>query len=451
MSSFRPSTPNQITSKTIGTLYAEMLRPGSARLNLKPIYQRARCWKKWQNDGLVGSIMCGRVIPLFAFYKLHSGNEDDTTDYEAGIRFECVDGQNRLSAIAAFMSGDPIVNSKGASEPVVWNTPAGPKHFRDLSEEEKEWFTNMDLPISIIQAPLTLTQRKEQFTCLQDGSPISQPEYMRNTSHPVSLFISRTGLRDTFDAVVRGPMTGIGDWLVVLADCITLYLHRGDGDRFAMLNRDSSRLKRVISCKEPAVADSPYDMQVTKPDDAPLMELFDSLITVLGRVKDKKVKYHKFCVVVLFNQLLVGGEVPPVERLLTWFKSSKAIITDHTKAGGRDVALYGILEADLAAELPPPPAPKPKRRAIPKKKRDELWAEYFGVATTGVCQCCKGSIKGPAGGNWHQAHIVAVAAGGKNDLSNLVPTCASCNLSCGDENLSDWCEREWPEAPFLTA
>ena len=110
-----------------------------------------------------------------------------------------------------------------------------------------------------------------------------------------------------------------------------------------------------------------------------------------------------------------------------------------------------MLQADLAAELPPPPAPKPKRVTIPKKKRDALWTEHFGESKTGVCQCCQGAIVGPVGGGWEQAHIVAVANGGKNDLTNLVPTCVSCNRSCGSEDLRIWCAREYPAAPFLSA
>ena len=50
---------------------------------------------------------------------------------------------------------------------------------------------------------------------------------------------------------------------------------------------------------------------------------------------------------------------------------------------------------------------------------------------------------------WEQAHILAVANGGGNELPNLVPTCVSCNRSMGTENLLDWCVREYPRAAVL--
>jgi len=305
----------------------------------------------------------------------------------------------------------------------------------------------MDLPLSIIQASLTLEQRKAQFTRLQDGTRISRPEYMRNTSHPVSLFIARTGLRDLFDAAVRGPMTGIGDWLFVLADCITLYIHRANADRLEMLNRDSARLGRVIERKEPAVPGSPYDMEVTTPDDAPLMELFHSLIEILTAVKaikNTKGMYHKFCVVVLFNQLLVGEEVPSAEHLLLWFKSSKVAIKDHKSSGGRDVDVYPILRDNL--NVPPALPPAAPRRKPSKAKRVALWKKYFKEENDGVCQCCQGHINRS---NWEQAHIVAHSNKGLYALDNLVPTCVGCNRSCGSEDLRIWCAREYPAAPFL--
>ena len=302
MSSFRLTTPNKITSKTIGTLYAEMLRPGSARLNLSPVYQRKRCWNKGQNDTLIDSIMCGLVIPLFTFYTMQSATETDAEDYRCGVRFECVDGQNRLCAIASFLSGIPITNDRGVAEYVCW----GRKHFSELTEEEQELFTNTDLPLAIVQSPMDMDQRRDMFTRLQAGTRISRPELLRNSTHPVSKFVARTGMRDKFLGAVQGFMNGgtpKGEWLLVIADCVTLYLNRMGGASYEVLNRDSSRLNRVIEGREAGKPGTPYFMEVTTPDDEPLKVLFNDLLTILESVKADKVKYQKFCAVVLFNQL----------------------------------------------------------------------------------------------------------------------------------------------------
>jgi len=447
----------QTTTKTISTLCAEMLTPtagGKTRLNLTPTYQRARCWGTAQNDMLIDSVMRGLVIPLFSFYTLHSTNEADAEDYATGIRYECVDGQNRLCALAAFLSGKPILNDKGVPIHVTWRTDPRDKSgrkFSDLSEEEQEHFRSFDLPLVIVKSPMSMDARKVMFTRLQEGTKISTPEYLRNSKHPVSKFVAHTNLRDTFLTAINGHMTGggpKGDWLFVIADCVTLYLNRSKEDRYSFLHRDTAHLKRVLACKEAAQEGTSYAMEVTTPDYEPLMALFRPLIAILETVKAEKVKYHKFYVVVLFHMLLTGEEIPSPERLCIWFQGSRQVKED-TDAKIQSPVIYARLQMELAAAPPAPPSPKPKRRAIPAKKRVALWCEYFGDSSEGICQCCQDPMVGPAGGHWEQGHIVAVAAGGSNDLSNLVPICFGCNRSCGEEDLREYAAREYPTAPFL--
>jgi hypothetical protein len=188
-------------------------------------------------------------------------------------------------------------------------------------------------------------------------------------------------------------------------------------------------------------------------DDAECLAAFDTLWTTLSAAHADKVKYHKFHVTILFHYLLTATTVPTPTALQVWFKNTFADIKLERDAGVRDevvragllTELHETIRADAEGVLLVAPA---KRRAIPKKKRDELWMRHFGTSGTGICQCCASPILFT---KWEQAHIVAVASGGSNDLENLVPTCVSCNRSCGAEDLRDWCAREYPRAPFLTA
>lgn len=79
--------------------------------------------------------------------------------------------------------------------------------------------------------------------------------------------------------------------------------------------------------------------------------------------------------------------------------------------------------------LPAPlvPAEKPKRRAISKKTRFEVF-KRDGFA----CQYCGAH---PPGVLLHIDHIVAVAAGGTNAIDNLVTACEPCNLGKGARDL----------------
>ena len=436
----RLAMPNKTNTKTIETIYAEML--STARLDLSPPYQRERCWKQHQNNGLIDSIMRNFPLPLFTVYKLHADNADDSAAHVAGKRFECVDGQNRLWAIRSFRSGEPIINARGEAEPVQWKAPCGTlKHFADLTEEEQEFFTSFDVTVTVIQSPMSMDQRRMMFTRMQDGTKISNSENMRNSNHPVCTFYRRNNLRDLMLPVLTGAMLAAkGEYMDLAADCITLYQRRD----LSVLDRDQKELRDVLHCKKSAALGTKYDVAVTEADDESLMRLFVPLIDLLTVAKEAKAKYHKFHVTALFWLSLTGSTIPPMERLLPWIKSHKEIVK-QTKEGVKPSVIYAQLLTDLAAPLPVV-EPKPKRRSIPKQKRIALWGRHFGGATEGTCQCCEkpiGILK------WEQAHIEAVAAGGPNDLTNLVPTCVACNRECGQENLREWCLREYPSAPFL--
>jgi hypothetical protein len=435
-------TPSKTITKTIETLHLEMLRDG--RLNLSPPYQRERCWKQEQNVGLINSIMLNHPLPLITLYKLHASNPDDAEAYAAGIRYECVDGQNRMWAIRAFLSGKPIINAKGAEEPVFWISPTGRKDYADMEEEIKELFNNYDIPITIVQESMSMDARKLMFTNMQNGSKISVAEYMRNTDHPVGKFIWRTGLRDRILPIVTGPMLAAkGEWMDMIADCVTLYRHQ-ERCGVDVLDRSQAEVRAILKCKKEAARDTKYDMVISESDDAPLMALFEPLIETLTSVKAAGTKYHKFHAIALFSKLLNGESLPPAARLQAWFKSHKEVVR-QTKEGIKTPVIYSQLLEELTLPLVVA-EPKPKRRSMPKATRNNLWERHFKDAKTGTCQTCEKSITPKT---YERGHVVAVAAKGTNALTNLVPICFDCNRSCGEENLHTWCAREHHDAPFL--
>ena len=455
MTARRLTTPLQLTNKTIATISAEYLTGN--RMDLSPSYQRARCWSQAQNNGLISSIMNGWPTPLLTFYKLHPTNPDDTAAYAAGLRYECVDGQNRLCAIRAFLTGRPIINDKnGKEEAVSWLCTAEAgitcTQYADLDEADREFFTEYVMAITIIQEPMTLAERRAMFTRLQDGTKISTAEYVKNSEHPVSQFVSRTGLRDRFLPVVTGMMTAAkGIWMDVLADCVTLWIRRTAADPLASLRRTQADLRANLRRPKAQPAGSPLDMPLTVADDAPLTAIFDQLLTILTAVKADRVKCHMFHVTLLFYCLATERSIPEIAILRAWFAASykEGIFGSFDGTMATDAAVRESLLALLGTVTGTDTEVKPKRRAIPKKKRETLWIRHFESLTTpGVCSVCASAIDAT---KWEQAHIVAVAAGGTNDLDNLVPTCVSCNRSCGDEDLRTFAAREWPAAPLLSA
>jgi hypothetical protein len=457
----RLQTRSTTTPRTVQSIYRDFLE--NNKLDLTPSYQRARCWKQPQNCGLINSIMRNWPTPLLTFYRLHPEEPDDAAAYARGVRYECVDGQNRLFAIRAFYTGTPLENDKGRSEPVLWEGQAalrlpGGIQLRDCMEEQQEWFYSYEIAVTVIEHRMSLAERKAMFTRLQDGTRISRAEYLKNTEHPVSQFVSRTGLRDRLLPAITGLVTGAkGEWMDLSADCITIYLNRSAAAPMDSINRNQAELRAVLKGDKVASPGTKYDMPITPADEAPLTALFDTLICILNAVRPPpetttKVRIHKFHIVTLFLHLLTATP-PPTPLLQSWFRTTYKDIVTWGKFEALEDPEIRVRLADTFTEAlredssdTSSTEASPRRRAIPKAKRNALWARHFGSAGSGVCQCCEAPILFT---RWEQAHIVAVAAGGTNDLSNLVPTCVGCNRSCGTEDLREFCVREYRTAPFL--
>lgn len=81
---------------------------------------------------------------------------------------------------------------------------------------------------------------------------------------------------------------------------------------------------------------------------------------------------------------------------------------------------------------------KPRRRAIPKRIRYQVWREAFDDKMSGHCYCCNDSIKFES---WECGHIKAHANGGTDTVNNLVPICSACNKSMSSHNMIDWMQK----------
>jgi len=78
------------------------------------------------------------------------------------------------------------------------------------------------------------------------------------------------------------------------------------------------------------------------------------------------------------------------------------------------------------------PAIEYKKQTLPKKTRQSVWLLNFGTAQVGKCFTCGEQI---SFNNWHCSHVIAEIKGGKCEVDNLRPCCASCNLKMGNQNL----------------
>lgn len=88
-----------------------------------------------------------------------------------------------------------------------------------------------------------------------------------------------------------------------------------------------------------------------------------------------------------------------------------------------------------------------EREVIPKEIRAEVF-EKFG----GHCSYCGLQLKAKG---WHVDHVIPVSAGGVDDISNLFPSCATCNFFKNAMSLEDFrntiYEQTYKKAGFILA
>lgn len=81
-----------------------------------------------------------------------------------------------------------------------------------------------------------------------------------------------------------------------------------------------------------------------------------------------------------------------------------------------------------------------KRKSIPKKIKVMVWDKYIGkIHGVAKCYCC--NSKDIEQLEFHCGHVISVKDGGSDDIDNLRPICAGCNLSMGSENMNEFQKR----------
>lgn len=134
------------------------------------------------------------------------------------------------------------------------------------------------------------------------------------------------------------------------------------------------------------------------------------------------------------------------ERKKRVSKSPKA-----TVGGGapRNTVILSSTDEDPAADK----APKKAAKAIKRKEkitpamREEIWKKYIGREIDCLCPVCQDStIKAT---KFSAGHIVAEAAGGVTNITNLVPICGNCNSRMSTTDLYEYTRKNYMRAPVF--
>ena len=83
---------------------------------------------------------------------------------------------------------------------------------------------------------------------------------------------------------------------------------------------------------------------------------------------------------------------------------------------------------------------KPPKQKIPPQMRRKMWLTYVGDTTEALCFCCKSKILTTftSCDAFQAGHILSENDGGKIEIGNLLPICASCNRKMGTTHWDDY-------------
>ena len=192
-----------------------------------PDFQREEVWHDNKKRLLIDSILKGWHLPKFYFRK----NED-------GV-FECVDGQQRLSAIFSFFANDLALNEETASR-------VGAKKYEELGDDISDRFDDFEIEIEEIE-DASDEELEELFKRLQLGTPLNTAEKinaisgdLRDFCHEIAkepFFSERIGIKKSrfahFEIVAK--------WVFVEARGIQPQMRYRQLESLLMENRTFSR------------------------------------------------------------------------------------------------------------------------------------------------------------------------------------------------------------------
>jgi hypothetical protein len=147
-------------------------------LVVNPEYQRGVVWTTTQKKKLVDSVLRGYPIPLIYFHHIKQ-----TAGKLTSQRYEVIDGQQRINALADYYDGafrlfDPIKDEAEARFPDFIKRqpcPWGGKAFGELPQEHQKAFLNTSLRIVQIETHDN-NEARDLFVRLQAGMPLTSQE-----------------------------------------------------------------------------------------------------------------------------------------------------------------------------------------------------------------------------------------------------------------------------------
>jgi len=176
-----------------------------------PPYQRQFNWREHRQSRFIESVLLGLPIPFLFFADMEDG------------RFEVVDGTQRLSTCAAFMSNDlELVGLERLSLLDGFR-------FADISKSQRRKFKNRTIRSIVLAERTTESDRRDLFDRINTGSLIAMPAEIRRGARigPVTDLIDELARDERFSRLAR--MTSVARRKREAEELVSRFLAFTDG------------------------------------------------------------------------------------------------------------------------------------------------------------------------------------------------------------------------------
>lgn len=473
------STQPTITSVRISDLIGR-----EVRTKIKPDYQRSMCWSFMTMCALLGTIMNNGVIPNFTVYNYHA-EDPESDEYD----WEVIDGQHRMNTIIWFvksvkvsLNGSkgfiPFVRhankSTGEVTAVFYVRTAdtdeffeeirnreGLTHCAYFTETEKRYFDRYKLLFCEIECRMEFRQRQAIFDSLQNGEKNRNSDLLKNKvgTSVIKFFEDKRYVikmmeegTSAFRFCTKKAYKYSVQWMVrFLMLFIQSKSERGVFDLKTVAEKShglTDLLALQFTTKDSEIAKMIKTSSIHLNVDHETLALFGqyldryfAFLEEVNRIWDIRFNpTHFFAIFTVLCQMDFS------ESSLVNLKSHAKKLSVLGTKGSKYKTMWEVVDRvverreyfkvclrDIARKCNHKDE-EPVRKQISKKKRDELWMDYFGDCEIGQCRCGTEITKKTC----HIAHRFPFAMGGLTIRENLAIICARCNTRMGCREMDEY-------------
>lgn len=395
------------------------------RIDPTPDYQRPPAWSRKQKQLLIDSILREYDIPKMYWRSVQRND---------GVRYEVIDGQQRLRTIWEYQNGD--FGLARDADPISGFTVAGLKY----DELDLDVSTIFDAyPVDVVIVDDAVQNEKEDevrdmFLRLQNGTTLKAQEKRNAMPGQMRDFVKEAAQHPFFDNCKFSNSRFTFDHIAAQITCLELAggptsVRDGDLNRMYDRNRkfdiggaEAKKVRRVLD----------YLLKAF-PEKTPELERYNviTLYCLVSTLIEKYVHYDTEKLVaawfIMFEtERRKQDELPEEERdsQLIEYRRLTSYSTD-----GED-SIRGRLEyMEKQFFLACPDIPTIDGiRAFTQEQRLAIFRRDEGRCQLRVR--CNGEKLG--WGDWHADHILPHSQGGKTTVSNGQVACISCNTAKGN-------------------